>query len=63
MNAKVDKDKCIGCGACVATCSDNFRMNDENKAEVIHTNIPEELSEDTKNAANSCPVDAIIIEE
>ncbi len=25
---KVDKEKCIGCGACVATCPEGFEMKD-----------------------------------
>jgi len=29
---KIDREKCIGCGACVAICSDCFEMDDEYKA-------------------------------
>lgn len=35
MPITIDKDLCIGCGACPAVCSKNFKMNEENKAEVI----------------------------
>jgi ferredoxin len=62
MKVKVDREKCIGCGACAATCQDNFEIDDENKAKVKHNPVPEEIKECTKNAADSCPVNAIKIE-
>ena len=30
---KVNQDKCISCGSCVAICPDIFDFNDNNKAE------------------------------
>jgi ferredoxin len=52
---KVDKNKCIGCGLCASICSEAFKMNDDNKAEVIaNKNTP-----CVKEAIDSCPVDAI----
>jgi ferredoxin len=52
---KVDKDKCIGCGLCVSICSQVFKMDSDNKAEVIaQKNIP-----CVKEAIESCPVEAI----
>ena len=36
---KIDKDKCIGCGACVATCPDVFDFGDDGLAEVINDEI------------------------
>ena len=50
---KVDKKKCVGCGACVMTCPDGFEISDgvarvkDSKADCID------------EAIESCPVDAI----
>ncbi len=63
MKLRVDKDICIGCGACQATCPDVFEINDEGLAEVIIEEIPEELNEDCLDALEGCPVSAIIEEE
>ncbi|MBS3107493.1 ferredoxin [Candidatus Woesearchaeota archaeon] len=53
----IDKDKCIGCGLCVSVCSDNFAMNEDNKAEVLEAKV-EELG-CAKDAEENCPVNAI----
>ena len=52
---KVDKKKCIGCGACAATCPEVFEMDKDGKAKVkAQKKIP-----CVKEAIDSCPVDAI----
>ena len=56
---KVNKDKCIGCGACAATCPEVFELGDDGLAEVIK----DEINDDVKTAAEGCPVEAIEIEE
>ena len=58
---KVDKDKCIGCGTCVALASKSFKMTDDNKSVAI--NPPGDDEATIKNAAESCPVDAIKLGE
>lgn len=58
---KVDKEKCIGCGTCPALAGNTFRMNDEGKAEVY--NEAGDDPEIIKMACDSCPVNAISIEE
>ena len=55
----VDKDKCIGCGACTATCAEVFDFDDDGLAKVIK----EEINNDVKMAAEGCPTEAIEIEE
>ena len=55
----VDKDTCIGCGVCESLCPDVFKMNDENKAEVLEAETDASCAED---AASSCPVNAITVE-
>ena len=72
MKAKVNKDICIGCGACTAIASDFFEIGDDRLAETINPEdtenkikeITEENKVDVLDAADGCPVGAIeIIEE
>ena len=49
----VDKDLCIGCGACAGICSASFTITDEGKAEFVTE------SDCAGNAQESCPVGAI----
>jgi ferredoxin len=55
---KQDKDACIGCGGCVAICSQNWKM-DGPKAAPISTSI-EELG-CNQQAVEVCPVKCIEI--
>ncbi|MBR9691603.1 ferredoxin [Candidatus Woesearchaeota archaeon] len=55
----IDKEKCIGCGACVATC-DNYELKD-GKAIAKKTEVKELGC--NQEAADSCPVDAITVKE
>lgn len=53
VKLKVNKDACIGCGACVGAFPDAFTFDDNGKAECIkEVEKPEE-------AKNNCPVGAI----
>ncbi len=52
----VDKEKCIGCGACASICEEVFEMKD-GKA---HVKSGADSSKPcVKEAIDSCPVDAI----
>jgi len=33
---KVDKEKCMGCGSCVALAGKSFKMGDDGKAQIIN---------------------------
>lgn len=57
----VDKNTCIGCGACVATAGDTFKLNDRGKAEVVNSQGNDE--ETIQMAIDGCPVNAIRWEE
>jgi ferredoxin len=63
MKASVDRDLCIGCGLCADICPEVFEMDDESIAAVIVDVIPSEAEESAKEAAASCPVEAISIED
>ena len=60
MKAKVD-DSCTACGLCVETCPEVFQMGDE-IAEVIVDDVPPQYEDAAQQAADECPVEAIIIE-
>jgi len=54
----VDKDKCIGCGLCTSICPDVFELGDDGKSHVKNPKTCEK-SNCCKEAADSCPVQAI----
>lgn len=53
----VNKDACIGCGACVAIDPEHFDFSDEGLSNVINNDNIE--TEDAQNAISSCPTNAI----
>jgi ferredoxin len=55
MSVKINKDLCIGCGTCEALCPAVFKLGAEGKAEIIN----QAGAPCAKNAAESCPVQAI----
>ena len=57
MNAKVNEG-CISCGACVATCPEVFRFNDEGVAEA-YADVVEENRQAAEEARDSCSVSVI----
>ncbi len=62
MTVKIDKDKCIGCGICASLAEDYFEIDlDTGKAKVIKQ--PGGKNEEIISVAESCPVEAIIIED
>lgn len=63
MKANVNKDDCIACGLCEDICPEVFKMDDEGIAVVIVDSVPAEAEASAKEAEESCPTDAIIIED
>ena len=61
MKAKVNEG-CISCGACVATCPEVFRFNDDEVAEA-YADVTEENIMEAQEARDGCPVAVIDIEE
>lgn len=62
MNVKVNKDLCIGCGACTAIASDVFVLDDDGLAKAIVEVVPKE-EDNVQDAIESCPTSAIENEE
>lgn len=59
MKVVVNRDNCIGCGACEAICPEVFQLDDEGLSTVVCENF-EEVDESTiKEAVESCPTSAI----
>ncbi len=56
---EVDKNKCIGCGACTAIAPDVFEFDDDGLAKAVK----QEVNDDVKTAAEGCPTEAITAEE
>ncbi len=55
FKVSVDKEKCIGCGSCVALCEDNFELKDgKAQAKKAVSDLP-----CNQDAADTCPVQAI----
>jgi ferredoxin len=60
MKVRID-DSCSACGLCVENCPDVFEMGDD-KAQVKGDEVPAELEDAVQQAADECPVEAIIVE-
>ena len=53
-------ENCIGCGACTAIAPDFFEFGDDGYAKPIKNEV-EKITDDVKEAAEGCPVNAIEI--
>ncbi len=61
MKVKIDRDLCVGIGNCVAAAPTVFQLDKENKAIVLDISSAEK--DKIMTAAESCPMNAIIIED
>lgn len=59
--AKVNKDLCIGCGACTGICPDVFTFDDDGKA--VAGEVVAGTEDAVDEAAAGCPVQAIEVED
>jgi len=62
MKAKVDPDLCTGCELCVDTCPDVFEMQDDIAVVKVDV-VPSDSEECAEEAAETCPAEAIEIEQ
>lgn len=54
MKYKIDKEKCISCGVCTATCPNAIELESDGKAKVINHKELEKCG-----GENVCPMGAI----
>ena len=57
VTLKLDPDKCIGCGMCVAVCPHGVFDLDHNKAKIIARDMCMECGACAKN----CPASAVVV--
>ncbi len=61
MKVRVDRDLCIGVSNCVAVAPTVFQLDEENKAIILDpASVDEKM---LLKAAESCPENAVIIED
>lgn len=64
MKFKVDKDLCIGCGACQAICEEVFEITDDGYAIAKDVEVKyEDVKENAISALEGCPTSAISSEK
>jgi ferredoxin len=74
MRVTIDREVCIACGVCYADCPDVFEENDaDSTSQIVEAyqvsgdpgvgQVPDELVECARTAADGCPVEAIHVEE
>jgi ferredoxin len=61
MKVKVDRELCIGISNCIAVAPTAFALDKENKAIVLDSSSVDEKK--LLEAAESCPQNAIIVED
>lgn len=59
MKVVVNKDNCIGCGACEAICPEVFQLNDDGLSTVIKEEVTTDLEDSAREAVEGCPTSAI----
>jgi ferredoxin len=62
MKVRVDSELCVGDGTCVEICPEIFEMPGDVAVAKIEQ-VSKDLEGKCKEAAESCPVEAILIEE
>ena len=60
---KVNKTTCIGCGACVASCPNTFKFDDDMKAEVMTEDSSCGGDDDCQSCIDMCPTESITEED
>ncbi|MBQ9019268.1 MAG: ferredoxin [Bacilli bacterium] len=59
MKVKVNKESCIGCGACAAICEDVFEIGDDGLSQVKVETVSDDKVDSAREAIESCPTAAI----
>jgi ferredoxin len=73
VKIKIDRDGCISCGACWASCSNVYKQNAEDaKSQIVEQfqtegklaegSVTEDFAECARQGADICPVQVISVE-
>jgi ferredoxin len=63
MRVRVEEERCCGFASCISLAETVFDIGDDNIAHVIDDAPGEALWAAVRAAAESCPTDAIVVEE
>ena len=63
MKVILNRDACIGCGACAAICDSVFEIDETGVSKVIKEKVEDDEIDSVKDAIESCPTEAISFEE
>jgi len=64
MKVRIDEDACTGCGTCEEICPDVFEVvGDVAQVKIGDQDVPKDLEAPVREASESCPVEAIPLEE
>ncbi len=59
MKVVVNRDNCIGCGACAGICPEVFEIDDEGLSKVICNDFSKVNETELSDAVEGCPTGAI----
>lgn len=59
MKVVVNRDNCIGCGACESIEPSVFQLDDEGISVVLEENVENADTDNINDAVESCPTSAI----
>lgn len=59
MKVVVNRDNCIGCGACEALCPEVFNLDDDGLSTVICNDFKDIDENNIQEAVENCPTSAI----
>ncbi len=62
MKASIDDGRCRGHGVCTTICPEVFAMTDDGYAEAIVDEVPDELADSAREAAEACPENAVVLD-
>ena len=63
MRVSVDENLCSGCGPCSEICPEVFEIRDDVARVKVKGDVPADLEDGCREAAENCPPGAIIIRE